>query len=216
MPGALILDDHELIAIALKRIISVQLGLDVVGVAKTADEAYRLFRKHDPELVTADLDLDGQGHGLKIVESIRQSSPKTRILVISGLNAREWAPRAIEVGANGYIHKGDSQIHQALEAVLRGEIYLSPEALKVVVDRSRSPLTGVDTLSNAETLVFDEMGKNHSTQEIAQRLGISASTIDAQSRRIRAKLGIRSLQSLRYAATVWRLTGELPHIPSSS
>lgn len=88
MPTALIIEDEALIALDLKVELE-NLGIDVLGTARTGDEAAMLLRSGDPDIAIVDLMLNGSAGGAKIAESLHARDVK--ILIVSGGDAAQAA-----------------------------------------------------------------------------------------------------------------------------
>jgi DNA-binding NarL/FixJ family response regulator len=122
-----IVDDHPLIRRGLERMIHSGDGFVVCGEAGNADEALAVVRKVKPDLAIVDIGLPGRD-GIELTRELVSEFPQLAILVLSMHEESEYAERAIEAGAHGYMVKHDAveKIGTALEKVMRREIYLSP------------------------------------------------------------------------------------------
>ena len=97
----MIVDDSVIIRNRIERSLS-SLQLDFVATASNGDEAVRLFKEHQPDLVTMDLTMP-QMDGLECIKRIRELSKETSILVISALSDRQTGLKALQSGARGFI-----------------------------------------------------------------------------------------------------------------
>jgi len=208
----LIVDDHPLVREGLAARISAQPDLQVCGEASTIEEALALIRTTHPDLVIADLALK-QGSGLDLIKQASTSRPCPKILVVSAYEESLFAERALRAGAQGYLNKQELQgsVIEAIQAVLRDQLYLSAEMVRRLAGRALGgkPLVqGVGALSDRELQVFELIGRGRSTREIAQQLKRSVHTIESHREKIRAKLNLRSGSELTQQAVRWVLEAD--------
>lgn len=110
-------------------------GLEVMGVVRSAREAIAAVGKLNPDILALDIDLPDIS-GLEILPVIRWCSPTTKVIVLSGHNEEAAIVEALELGAKGYIVKGDgTDVVKAIRVVQRGEIWARRRVLARVLDR---------------------------------------------------------------------------------
>ena len=114
----MIVDDSVIIRNRIERSLN-SLQLEIVATASNGDEAVRLFKEHQPDLITMDLTMP-QMDGLECIKRIRDMSKETSILVISGLSDRQTGLKALQYGARGFICKPftDEQLVLALSKLI--------------------------------------------------------------------------------------------------
>lgn len=132
-PGApaarlLIVDDHELTRAGLRRILTGEVGLEVVGEASTGREALDQCRCLRPDLVLMDVrmpDLDG----LAATRGIKQEHPGAQVVLLTLAENTAYLREALKAGARGYVLKGATRLEiiHALRQVLCGQPVLPPE-----------------------------------------------------------------------------------------
>jgi DNA-binding NarL/FixJ family response regulator len=122
------------------------------------------------------------------------------------------AERAVRAGARGYISKREApgKIIEAVRKVLGGEIYWSEKAAAQVASKIASPSrpansSAVDSLSERELQVFEQIGLGRSTNEIGDSLHIDVSTVETYRARIKEKLNLKSGSELLQTAIRWCL-----------
>jgi DNA-binding NarL/FixJ family response regulator len=131
------------------------------------------------------------------------------VLVLSMHDELLYAERALRAGAKGYITKNQasSQVKLAIQTVLAGDVYLSPQMTNRVLRRmskgGEAKATGVAALTDRELEVFRLLGCGRNSREIAEEIGLGDATINSYRFRIREKLGIRNSAELYNQAAQW-------------
>jgi DNA-binding NarL/FixJ family response regulator len=110
-------------------------GVEVIGEAHSGREAIATVERLDPDILTLDIDLPGIG-GLEVLPVVRWCSPKTKVIVLSGHDEETTILEALELGAMGYIVKGDgTNLAKAIRAVQRGEVWARRRVVARLLDR---------------------------------------------------------------------------------
>ena len=207
----LIVDDHPIVRRGLRELLDHEPDLDVCGEAEDVAEALRQVKATRPDVVVVDLSLK-TGHGLELIQQIRDRHEGVKMLVSTMHDESLFAERALRAGAAGYISKEESpdKIIDALRRVLRGDIYLSQRMANRLLHRVAAvgePLekNPIDSLTDRELQVFQLIGQGLTTKQIARKLDLSHKTIEAHRERIKTKLGINSSTQLSRHATQWVL-----------
>jgi DNA-binding NarL/FixJ family response regulator len=205
----LIVDDHPMVREGLVARLSSRPSLEVCGEAAEVDEALDLVDSLQPELMIVDLSLRS-GHGLDLIKKVGIRQPATKMLVLSAHDESLFARRALRAGALGYVNKQEAQdtVIEAIEAVLRGERYLSEklrlELVTHALDEQKQP-DGIASLSDRELEIFELIGRGKSTRSIASQLHLSVHTIETHRENIRAKLHLSNGAELVRMAVQWML-----------
>ena len=211
--GFLLVDDHEMYRIGMRRLIEKQPGWKVVGEAATPEDALRLAVDLHPQVVIVDLRLK-EGDGLELVRKIHAADPTVRLLVSSVNDEELFADRCLQAGASGYVAKGEPAevLVAAVEKALAGGIYLSEEMTDRMVTRTagrRKAVFPLDTLTPREREVYAMIGHGQSVKQIAGALHLSAKTVEYHRQQLKKKLQLSSSAALARHATVNPLqTGE--------
>jgi DNA-binding NarL/FixJ family response regulator len=205
----LIVDDHPLVREGLAARISMQPDLQICGEASDADQALSLVESTRPAIMIVDLALK-RGSGLNLIKTVKAGGAGPRILVVSAYDESLFAERALRAGARGYINKQELQgsIIAAIRALLRGELYLSPNMTERLAHQAVSgnvASRGVEGLSDRELQIFQLIGRGDSTRSIAEQLHLSIHTIESHREKIRIKLNLRSGSELLQRAVQWLL-----------
>ena len=123
----LLVEDHPAFADALVRILNTDKNLNVVAVAESAEKALEQLADLKVDLVLSDVSLP-QMNGINLVGELHKKYPALPCIVLSGHLSIEYAHRAIEAGARGYVIKDNPMsILEGIRRVLKGDIYMSDE-----------------------------------------------------------------------------------------
>jgi len=197
-----IVDDHPLIRAGLSEEIDRQPDLEVCGLAASRASALHDIGTCHPDLAVIDLLLP-DGSGLDLIEDIGHRFPGVRTLVLSMLDERSYAPRALAAGAKGYVGKESvaENILAAIRCVLRGNVWLSEAMRQRTVNnlaRGGTPPSGLQTdlLSNRELEVYRLLGEGLRTKQIAHRMHLSIKTVATYYERIKVRLKLETFHDL--------------------
>lgn len=200
----LLVDDHPLFRIGLRQILERDSDVTVVAEVDTLEKAVQYFTDNNVDLIITDLSLQNDS-GVSLISKVRGLDSKCPILVLSMHDELIWAERLVQEGANGYLMKDSdiSVIQSAIDSVLAGNVFLSFDVQQQILQSLSSHMSNnisVSVLSNREREIFQCMGRQMSTTNIAKRLFISVKTVQTHQANIKQKLHISSLEELRTLA----------------
>jgi two-component system response regulator NreC len=197
----LICDDHELFREGIKAILRGEPAIEVVDEAGNGREAVEKALLRRPDAVLMDMEMPDL-NGLEATRRIRQADPRIQVLILTMYAEEELVARCIQAGAAGYVLKDvpASQLVYAIEAVSRGDRYMSPEALKGVVDHyvegSPRAETRYDLLTDREREVLKLFAEGLSAKQVAARLALSVKTVDVHKTNLMRKLDLHDRAEL--------------------
>lgn len=204
----LLADDHAMLRAGLRALLEAEDGLEVVGEAGTGEEAVELAQELAPDVVVMDLSMPGIG-GLEATRRIAGGGPAaeneeatTRVLVLTMHAEEEHLLPVLEAGGSGYVNKrrADEELIEAIRAVARGDVFLYPEAAKLLLQGFRGKPTDEEDpltkLSDRELEVLGFTAEGFSAAEIGRKLSISPKTVDTYRSRIMEKLGLNHRSEL--------------------
>jgi DNA-binding NarL/FixJ family response regulator len=195
----LVVDDHEVFRSGLRELLAAQ-GLDVVGEAETGEAAIRAVEELAPDVVVMDLHMPGMG-GVEATRRVAETSPVTRVLVLTGSEQEESALEAILAGAHGFLIK-DAPLDQlvwGIRAAANGEVLISPRmAARLVGHLRRSGNENAAAaairavLSDRELEVLKLLAQGKENADIAAVLHVSPKTVKNHISSILEKLHIEN------------------------
>lgn len=199
MPITFILvDDHVLFRQGLALLIRRQHDWEIVGEAGDGLEAERLAARLRPRIAVLDVEMPGV-NGIEAARRIVQASPETRVVALSMYGDPHYREAMFGAGAMAYVLKNEAidDLVQAIEAVLRGETFISPAVLaNGSAAITRSAAVDASVLSPREIEVLRLLAEGKRNKEIANALGVSVKTVETHRSRIMFKLEIDSLPDL--------------------
>jgi len=201
----LVADDHALVRAGLCKLLESMPGITVVGEAGDGLALLELAEEHHPHLGLMDIAMPGL-NGLEATARLLKSMPGVRVIVLSMHQSEEYVRCALRRGASAYLLKDAApmELELAVNAVMRGETYLSPSVSKGVladyVLRLRADETPGEQLSPRQREVLQLIAEGLSTKEIARRLELSVKTIETHRSGLMRQLDVHEVTGLvRYA-----------------
>jgi len=193
-------DDHSLVRAGLRSLVEM-LGHTVVAEAGDGHEALRLIEKHQPDAAMLDITMPGL-NGFELATRVVAVSPSTRVLILSMHADPAYVSQALRNGVAGYLLKGGTtdELRVALDAVARGDKFLSPSISKQVVDgylKNTEPNADpLATLTPRQREILQSIAEGRSTKEIAAVLEVSVKTVETHRAQIMDRLGIHDVAGL--------------------
>ena len=199
----LIADDHEVVREGLRALVDAQPGLQVVGEASNAEEAWTRACDLAPDVVVLDLSMPPGMASAEATTRICRDCPGTKVLALTMHEERGYVTRMLRAGAAGYVLKrtAASELVRAIRAVAAGGRYVDPSlAGALLTEAPRSPeRTGGATsaaLTAREQEVLRLLALGHSNKEISAALSISVKTVETHRASGMARLGLPSRAAL--------------------
>jgi DNA-binding NarL/FixJ family response regulator len=198
MIRVLLAEDHPVVRAGLEGLLGAAEGIELVGAATNGEEAVELAAELEPDVVLIDLSMPRLG-GIEATLRIVETSPETRVVVLTAFADRERILGAIDAGALGYLLKDASpeELLAAVHAAARGEAPLAPKAASEVLaaraGRREAELTG------REREVLGLVVEGLPNKLIARRLEISEKTVKAHLTRVFERIGVTD----RTQAALW-------------
>ena len=203
----LIADDHALVRAGIRALVEKIEGVVVVGEAGRGSEAMELVRDFRPNLMLLDITMP-DGGGFEVLDQLTKKYPEIKVIVLTVHEAGEYAIRALREGAAGFLPKSaaSTELEQAIQTVVRGETYISPETSRKTLLEYGKGVTKRDllaSLSPRQREVLRLIAEGKTTKQIAQVLEISVKTVETHRAQLMERLSIHDVAGLvRYAIIV--------------
>jgi DNA-binding NarL/FixJ family response regulator len=182
----LIVDDHPVVRAGLSSMLRKQKGIQIAGVAASAEEAFAVLAGRTVDVILLDLRMPRMS-GIDALHVIAKQPSPPRVLILSSFEFEEEIFRAVKAGARGYLLKDMSrdEIVAAITAVHAGKRYFPPAIAARLAERKLR-----STLSAREVEILELLAKGLTNKEIGKALGISKHTVRNQIYSITQKLEV--------------------------
>ncbi|WP_210543868.1 response regulator transcription factor [Rhodoferax sp. PAMC 29310] len=193
----LLVDDHPLVRDGLKARLASESDITVVGEAGNAAEALSALESCTPTLALMDIGMKDI-NGIELAAMLLERAPQLAVLMLSMYDSVEYAQRALQAGARGYVLKDApaSEILTALRTVANGGTYLGVDMAQRLF-KAPAPRS---SLSVREQDILAFLANGQSSKHIARALDLSVRTVEAHRQNIRRKLDLETQADLiKYA-----------------
>lgn len=202
----LIADDHGVLRAGLIALLKDEPGMEVVGEADDENSAVSMAVEKRPDVILMDLSMPNTG-GIEATRRVKQLVPEARILILTFHEDKSLMQEAIRSGAMGYILKRavKSELINAIQAVMRGELYLHPAMARLLFMEPSTPSPETvkftpEALTVREVEVLRLIAQGYTNSQAAEMLCISVRTVEYHRSNLTAKLNLRSrVELIRYA-----------------
>jgi DNA-binding NarL/FixJ family response regulator len=210
-------DDHAMMRDGLRAVLE-KAGVEVVGEAANGHEAVSEVRRLRPNVVIMDIGMP-QLNGIDATKRLKAELHGLKVVALSMNADRRYVSAMLDAGASGYLLKNSAsdELFIALEAVMRGETYLSPSIPGLAGSLERPIQSealarpgGQRELSAREREVLQLVAEGRSSKQIGALLGIALPTVETHRRQIMAKLNLWTIAELTKFAIREGLTSNDP------
>lgn len=184
----LIADDHALVVTVLTEVLGKEENFEIVGGAETGDKIHDMLRHREIDLILLDLSMPDV-EDVKFITSIQEKYPAVKILVLTSTDNFSTATRAIELGAAAYLSK-DTPHKKLIEVI--NDVFEKGQTIIGVTDPRKNKNVELVEVKNREKDVIYWLIEGLTTKQIAAKLGVAETTIEARKRSIRSKLDVQS------------------------
>jgi two-component system response regulator DevR len=189
-----LLDDHEVVRRGLAELLAASPGFEVVGEARTAEEALARIPASRPDVAV----LDGRlpdGSGIDVCREIRSRLPETFCMILTSYDDEDAVLASVLAGASGYVLKEvrGSALVDAVRQVAMGRSLIAPDVIAQVMDRVRNGTpedAKVASLTEREREVLDLITEGMTNKQIGERLFLAEKTVKNYVSSLLGKLGM--------------------------
>jgi DNA-binding NarL/FixJ family response regulator len=189
-----IVDDHEILRKGLKKIISEESDMIVIGEEQNGTELLRRIGEIDCDVMLLDLNIPGR-NGIELIEEIKRKKPSVKILVLSIDSESKSALPSLSAGASGYLSK-DAALNDMVAAIhkinSKGRYLSTTLAEQLAFNLLKTEISSQRKLSSLESNIALMIANGKSAKNVAVELGLSASTVFTHRRKIFEKLKIKN------------------------
>ena len=203
----MIVDDHVVIRSGLRMLIEQNEQMRVIAMAGNQAEALERAASNTPDVIILDL-LLGDEDALDFLPELCQTSPKSRVLVLTGVQNPDAHRRAIRRGAMGIVlkeHAAD-QLLKAIKKVYDGEVWIERSMMGSMIQELNKPpmvdpeLEKIESLTDREREVIALVGEGLKNKQVGERLFISETTVTHHLSSVFSKLDVSDrLELIIYA-----------------
>jgi DNA-binding NarL/FixJ family response regulator len=204
----LVADDHAIVRMGLKTMIKDLRPLAQVDEAAEGDTVTALAKKNDYDMLILDINMPDTD-AMTLICNLLAHKEKIRILVFSMNSEVLYAKRLFKLGVLGYLDKESpsDEIRQAMESVLNGQLYMSPDLKTYLYEDMLEKKTDnpFEMLSNREIQIAKYLLLGYSVSEISKTLNLHSSTIGTHKLRFFEKLKVKNVFELEELAKLYRI-----------
>jgi DNA-binding NarL/FixJ family response regulator len=181
----LIADDHTIVRIGLKTLLTAEDDIEVVGEAKNGEMAVREAMRLSPDVVIMDLMMPKMD-GAEATAALHEKLPETKVIILTTFGSSDGIAHAIESGASGALMKtaDDAALISTIRSVASGKTVISPDIKRLLAEDPPIPV-----LTSRQTEVLQSMMRGLTNRDIAKQLGIRQDGVNEHVAAILAKIG---------------------------
>lgn len=199
----LIADDHQMFLDGLKLIFAADISYEIVAEAKSGKEVLDKLSEQEIDIAILDVNMP-HPNGFETCKFIREHYPACKVIILSMYSEMQFVNEFMKSGALAYVLKnaGTIELHNALRAVSKGEIYISKELKDDSIEtHPKDDFVKTLSLTKRELEIIKLLSMEKSSQQIADQLFLSVYTVNTHRKNILQKLGIKnSLGLIKFAS----------------
>ena len=193
----LIVDDHPIVRRGLRSLLSSYPDIEIAGEAEDGTTALHAVQDLSPDVIVLDIQMIG-ANGIDMISRILRSAPQAKIIILTAYDNEEYILGAFRAGAYAYLLKNslDETVVETIRLVQQGRHLLSPSLMDQVLRQfhvlAQAHVSREHELSQDDVQVLGLMANGATTEEIANEIHWSESTVKRKVEEIAAKLGARN------------------------
>lgn len=197
-----LIDDHALVRLGLKKILSRFDQIKILSDFSSAAEALKQLDNVKPDLVLCDISLP-EMDGIEFTKKAKAKHPDLKVIMLSSHKEEFYVLKAVEAKADGFLHKDvlENELIEAIQRVNQGGNFYSQDISQIIINSFvNGDKPSIPQLSAREKEVLHFLVEGLSNKEIADKLFISSKTEDNHRANILKKLNLKNnVQLVRFA-----------------
>jgi len=197
-------DDHEIVRVGIKRLLSIDKTIKIVAEAQNGKEAIELVKDHRPDIALLDIMMPVMT-GIEAVKEIKSVSPETFTVILTAFEDSKHLELALNTGADGYLTKDikSKDLTESLHKVMEGERVFSKSILLILqnhyVTKSHIEEPPV-AITKREQDILNLVADGLTSNDIGEELKLSIRTVESHRYNLMQKLNLKSAaQLIKYA-----------------
>lgn len=196
-------DDHAVVRAGVQHFIADIPEMEIAGEAANAQEAIRLIRSNEYDIVLLDIAMPDKS-GVEVLKQIKREKPALPVLMLSMHPENRYAVQVLRSGADGYVQKEAlaTELVKAIETILQGHKYISYAVAELLTADPANAEQGAlhESLSAREYEIFYKLSQGEGVTKIAKELCLSVKTISTYRTRVLQKMSMTSNADIIYYA----------------
>lgn len=205
-PTIILVDDHDLFRDGLKTLLELGNIATILGEAANGEEFLELLKDKKPDLVLIDIDMPVM-NGIEATKQAIAQYPDLKIVALSMFGEFKYYSQMIDAGAKGFLLKSanKSELEKAITKVNNGRTYFSEDLLEDMMNninntKSSQKHSKNNIFSEKELEIIEHMAEGLSTEEIAEKVFLSAKTVSNYRNILLQKTGCKNSTHLIFFA----------------
>ena len=193
----LIIDDHPVVLSGCRSLFASDSSVQI-DEASDGKSGHRAYLHQKPDVTVIDINLPDVS-GFEVMRRIRKDDPRAKIIMFSMNDDPAFVVRAVEMGAQGYVSKGDDPrlLVKAVRKVAAGDHFITPQLAEAVTFASAAiKANPVSQMTSRELEILRLLGRGDKILEIADALEISYKTVANTTSLLKQKLGAKNHSDL--------------------
>lgn len=209
----ILIEDHAMVRAGFRMLLEAQPDMAIIGEAESGAEGLAMLETVLPDVILLDVSMPEMG-GAEVAETIKTQYPEVRILAVTIHDNQAYLLQMLDAGVDGYLPKraAADELVNAVRAVHSGERYIHPSLVGALVNgyltRPEEKPKSRD-LTPRQREVLELVADGLTSQKVAEKLGLSARTVDRHIENMLRRLKMHSrVELVRYAIREGLIDGE--------
>ena len=190
-----LVDDHFMVIEGIQSLLSAQPLIRFAGYAISAADCLEKLNHSEPDVILMDINLPDQS-GIELCREVKKRYPRIFVLGLSTFNQQSFVRKMMDNGASGYVLKNATgeELTEAIQAVVRGKLYLSDEVAETL--RQSNASGELPVVTRREKEVLELIAEGFTNGEIAQKIFVSVTTVDSHRKNLLTKFSVGNTAAL--------------------